>query len=646
MSKRHTERSYDPASQEMLEKAEKDNIRTIWDRYDSMQPQCRFGELGICCTTCHMGPCRISPSGKGAQVGICGADRDTIAARNLLHHIAAGSSAHSDHGRDVAHTLLLTAEGKVKDYGIADEAKLKQVAEIYGISTEGKFKEAIAVEVAKLALAEFGQQEGELKFALRAPERRIALWRRLGILPRGIDREIVEAMHRVNMGVDTDYRNIILHGLRCALADGWGGSMIATDLQDILLGSPQPIRGRVNLGVLKENEVNIIVHGHEPVLAEMAAKASKNPELIELAKKEGAEGINIVGMCCTANEILMRHGIPVAGNFLNQELAIITGAVELLMVDVQCIMPALQEVASCFHTQIVTTSPKAKFPGVTHIEFREEMAYEVAKEIIKKGIENFKNRRKERVNIPKEEMDLVAGFTAEYVFNMLGGRFRATYRPLNDAIIAGRIRGIAGVVGCNNPKIKYDWAHVALVKELIRHDVLVLQTGCSAIACAKAGLMKPEAAVNFAGQGLHEVCETVGCPPVLHLGACVDNSRILIAATNVINEGGLGEDLSDLPVAGAAPEWMSEKAIAIGFYFVASGVFTVFGSPQPVLGSKNLTKYICEELEDVCGGKYAFELDPVKAAHLMIDHMDRKRAALKLKPMMYPVRNLHCETVK
>ncbi len=629
-----TERSIDSATQKMLQKAEAENIKLSWDRFELIQPQCKFGQLGICCTSCHMGPCRISPSGETQQTGVCGATKDTIVARNLLKRIACGASAHSDHGREVAYTLLLAAKGKAHDYGITDREKLHSIAKIYGISVEEKSIEKVAEEVARTALSEFGQQEGELKFALRAPKKRVDLWRKLGILPRGIDREIVESLHRINMGVDCDYRNIILHGMRCALVDGWGGSMIATELQDIMFGSPTPLRAKVNLGVLKEDWVNIVVHGHQPSLSEMAVKAAKDPELIELAKKVGAEGINIAGICCTANEILMRHGIPIAGNFLQQELAIITGAVEVMMVDVQCIMPALDDIASCYHTQLITTSPKTKLPGVTHIEFKEEKAYQIAKEILKRGIENFKNRRKEKVNIPNEEMDLVAGFTAEYVFRMLGGKFRATYRPLNDAIISGRIRGVAGVVGCNNPKIKHDSAHVAMVKELIKHDVLVLQTGCSAIACAKAGLMKPEAA-EFAGEGLREICEAVGCPPVLHLGACVDNSRILIAATNAINEGGLGEDLSDLPAAGAAPEWMSEKAIAIGLYFVASGVFTVFGGVLPVLGSSNVTEYLCKELESVCGGKYAFEEDPIKAAHLMVEHINKKREALKLKPVMY-----------
>lgn len=628
---KYLDRSADKASQHMLKQAEKDSVQLAWDRLEAMQPQCGFGELGVCCKNCTMGPCRIDPFDEGAQVGVCGANADTIVARNLLQHIAVGAAAHSDHGRDVAHTLALVGEGKTHDYGISDRVKLREIAAIYGICIDGKKDIELAKEVAEKALSEFGQQHGELKFASRAPKKRLELWRRLGIVPRGIDREIVESLHRVHMGVDNDYKNIILHGLRCSLGDGWGGSMIATDLQDIMLGSPEPIRGKVNLGVLKEDCVNIVVHGHEPTLSEMAVKASSDPELLELAKKYGASGINLVGMCCTANEILMRHGIHTAGNFLQQELAILTGSVEVMMVDVQCIMPALTGLASCFHTEIVTTSPKLKFPGVTHIEFKEERAYEIAKSIIKLAIENYKKRDKTRLNIPKEEMDLVAGFTAEQIKNILGGRFRGTYRPLNDAIISGRIRGIGGVVGCNNPKIKHDWAHIEMVKELIKNDVIVLQTGCSAIACAKAGLMTPEAALEFAGPGLREVCETVGMPPVLHMGSCVDNSRILMAATEVVKEGGLGEDISDLPVAGAAPEWMSQKAISIGMYFVASGVFTVFGGAMPVLGSKNVTDYICNGLESVIGGKFAFEEDPIKAAHMMISHIDKKREALKLR---------------
>lgn len=626
------ERSVDPATQKLLKRAEEQNIATVWDRFEVMSPGCKFGKQGICCRICSMGPCRIT---KKAEQGVCGANADTIVARNLARMIVSGAAAHSDHGRDVAHALLLAAQGKASAYKIKDEEKLVALAVEYGIKVEGRKKEEIAKDLANKALSEFGQQHGELRMALRAPKKRVQLWRKLGILPRGVDREIVEMMHRTHMGVGNDYRNILTHGLRVALADGWGGSMIATELSDVLFGTPEPLTARSNLGVLAEDEVNVVVHGHEPTLSEVVVEASHDPELLDLIKQNGAKGINIAGICCTSNEILMRHGIPVAGNFLQQELALVTGAVEVMMVDVQCLMPALASVASCFHTKLVTTSPKCKFPGVTHIEFQEERAYETAKEILKLAVQNYKNRNKNGVEIPKENQGLVAGFTAESVFNFLGGRYRATYRPLNDAIIQGRLRGAAGVVGCNNPNIKHNYAHIEMAKELIKNDVLVVVTGCSAIADAEAGLLQPEAAFKYAGKGLQEICEAVGIPPILHVGSCVDNSRILITLTNIVNEGGLGEDISDLPVAGAAPEWMSEKAISIGFYFVASGVFTVFGTPHPILGSKNVTDLVCGGLEEMVGGKFAFESDPIKAAHLMIEHMNKKRKALKLKPMMY-----------
>jgi carbon-monoxide dehydrogenase catalytic subunit len=587
-----------------------------------------------------MGPCRIDPFGEGPQAGVCGADADTIAARNLVRMIAAGAAAHSDHGRDVAHTVLMTARGEAEGYDIKDEVKLKALAEEYGIDTAGKDKSKLAEEVAEKAFSEFGQQHGELAFLKRAPEKQRRNWREQNVVPRGIDREVVEIMHASTMGVGTDYKDILRIGTKAALADGWGGSMIATDLQDVLFGRPQPIRARLNLGILKKDEVNIIVHGHEPTLSEMIVVASRDPELLKLAKEKGAKGINLGGICCTANEILMRHGIPIAGDFLQQELAVLTGAVDAMVVDVQCIMPGLSSLAGCFHTKLVTTSVKARFPengAVEHIQFDEQHALEGAKRIVRTAIDNFPNRKQDSVVIPseKETANLIAGFTAENTYRFLGGRYRATYRPLNNAIMEGRIRGLAGVVGCCNPNIKHNFAHTEMVKELVRHDVLVVQTGCSAIACAKAGLLAPEGAALYAGKGLREVCAAVGIPPVLHVGSCVDNSRILVALCNVVKEGGVGESIDEIPVAGAAPEWMSEKAIAIGFYVVASGVFTVFGTPMPVLGSEKVASYMTSGMEADYGATFAFEPDPIKAAHLMLDHINEKRAALKLRPMLY-----------
>jgi carbon-monoxide dehydrogenase catalytic subunit len=619
-----TERSVDPGTQYMLRIAEKENLETAWDRLEAQQPQCGYGELGVCCRHCNMGPCRIDPFDEtGPQKGVCGATADTMVARGLLRAIAAGAAAHSDHGRDIAHTFLLTAEGKSGGYEIKDEAKLMALAAEYEIDTEKRSKEEIALDLAHAIHNEFGNQTGPIRFTRRAPEKRVALWEKLGVDPRGVDREIVECMHRTHIGVDHDYVHIILHGLRTSISDGWGGSMIATELSDVLFGTPQPIESTANLGVLEAGQVNILAHGHEPTLSEMIVAASQDKELVELAKDKGAEGINVVGMCCTGNEILMRHGIPIAGNFLQQELAVMTGSIEAVVVDVQCIMPALPDLASCYHTEIISTSPKAKFPGATHIEFNEEEAFDIAKQIVRKAVENYPNRNAERVDIPDEKSDAVVGFSVEAVVGALGG----TLDPLLDAIKSGAIRGIAGVVGCNNPKIRHDYGHLALVEELIKNDVLVLNTGCNAIACAKAGLLLPGAAEK-AGEGLKGVCKALGIPPVLHMGSCVDISRILVAAAAVANA--LGVDISDLPVAGAAPEWMSEKAVSIGTYVVSSGIYTVLGTVPQVLGSPNVTELLTAGAEGVIGATFAVEPDPVKAAALMIERIDEKRKGLGL----------------
>jgi carbon-monoxide dehydrogenase catalytic subunit len=529
-----------------------------------------------------------------------------------------------DHGLETAFVFLATAKGET-DYGIKDENKLLMLAKVFEIETEGRSVQDIAVELGEKALAEFGRQQGGLYCIRRAPEKRQEVWKKNGVLPRGVQREVVEIMHRTHMGTDQEYRHLIQQATRCALADGWGGSMISTELQDIMFGTPVPTRSVVNLGTLSENEVNVVVHGHEPILSEAMVLVAQDPEMIALAEKAGAKGINLVGVCCTGNEILMRHGIPVAGSFIQQEVVLATGAVETMVVDIQCIMQSLPAVAACFHTKVVTTSDRAKIPGAEHVEVDPHNAVQTARQIIKGAIDRYSKRGD--INIPKEKMDVVVGFSHETINYTLGGTFRASYRPLNDNIINGRIRGVGAVVGCDSARVRSGYVHTTVVKELIANNVLVLVTGCAATACGRAGLLTPEAA-ELAGPGLREVCETVGMPPVLHMGSCVDNSRILIAATEIVREGGLGEDIYQVPAAGCAPEWMSEKAISIGHYFVASGVYVVFGRTFPTTNSKELTDYLFNKFEDLYGGMWAVESDPVKMARMMIDRIDQGREAL------------------
>jgi carbon-monoxide dehydrogenase catalytic subunit len=619
-------RSIDRSVGRMLNHRKTGDPETVWDREAGQKPHCTFGEQGLCCRICYMGPCRIKPGSKNRSRGVCGATAEVIVARNFARMVAGGAAAHSDHGRTVAKTLLMAAENPDVGYSVKDAGKLAKIARVLEIETDGRAKEEIAADVARRAIADFGRQDGEIGLIAQAPKTRQALWRELGITPRGIDREIVEMLHRTSVGVDLDHRSIMRHAARTALADGWGGSMYATELQDILFGTPSPIRGRVNLGVLSETDVNIVVHGHEPILSEMLVLAVRDEDLIALARSQGATGINLTGICCTANEILLRHGLPIAGNMLQQELAVSTGAVEAIVVDVQCLMPSLPEVSKCFHTHLITTSPKGSIPDAMHFEISRESALDTAKMIVKDAVLNYPNRGE--TYIPDEKMDLIAGFSHEAINYMLGGSFRGSYTPLNDNVMNGRIKGIAAVVGCGNPKVEHDRGHVSLTEELIANDILVVQTGCSAIACAKAGFLRPETAEKYAGKGLAEVCKAVWMPPVLHSGSCVDNSRILIALSEMVRIGGLGTDISELPVAGAAPEWMSEKAISIGQYFVASGVFTIFGVGLPVGGDSEFSHHIFDEFEHLFGGMWGTETDPGRMAALMIDHIDEKRRRL------------------
>jgi len=560
------------------------------------------------------------------KAGVCGATIDTIMARNFARMVASGSAAHTDHGMSMLDLFREVVKGNITDYKIKDPNKLKDVATSIGIEVEGREIQDIAMDLYEELERTYTQVEGEIPFAKRVPEKTLDTWRKLGIVPRGAMREIMELMHRTHMGVDQDYKNITTQINRTALADGWGGSMVATEISDILFGTPTPVSVEVNMGVLKEDHVNVIVHGHEPNLFESMLVSVNKPALIEEARKAGAAGINLVGMCCSGAEMMSRHGIPHVGNFMSTEAVLVTGAVDAMTVDVQCIKQGLAKVAECYGTHLITTNPRCHIEGAQHIALDEHNPSACTDEIVIKAISRFKNRTGE-IEIPRIKNIGVHGFSHEYINYMLGGSFRGSYTPLNDNIINGRIRGVAGVVGCTNPRVKHDWVHVELVKELIKNDVLVLLTGCAQISLAKAGLTAPEAAI-LAGPGLQEVCETVGMPPVLGMGSCVDNSRILIAASAMVKEGGLGHSIAELPVAGAAPEWMSEKAISIGQYFVASGVFTVFGVTFPIVNETKFHKLLFEGLEQQGLGKWGFSPDPREMARMMIAHIDKKRKEL------------------
>ena len=621
-----TVEEFEAATEKLLETGKKVGADAWQYRAAKQTPHCKFGEQGVCCRICAMGPCRITPK---APRGICGCDVHGIVGRNYLKFTAGGAATHSDHGREICHTLYCAKpEGP---YKVKDPEKLLRIAKEWGVETEGKDIYDLAHEMAYLGLSEYGKVFGTQNFLKRAPQHTQEIWEREEIAPRAIDREVSCSLHMSHMGCSSLPEALIRQSLRAGLSDGWGGSMAGTEFSDVLFGTPKPIETEANLGVMVAENVNIVVHGHDPSLSEMICEYADDPEMIAYAKEMGAKGITVSGVCCTSNEVAMRRGIPMAGNFLQQENVVLTGACEAIVVDVQCIFPALGPLSKCFHTKFVTTSPIAQMPDAEYIRFNAETAGENAKAIVKMAIENFKNRKPELVHIPDMKQKATVGYSVEAIVKTLDGVANSqvdemgTTKPLLECITSGVIRGAVAMVGCNNPKVRPDTAHIELMKKMIANDIIIIASGCSAQAAAKAGLMDKEAK-ELCGAGLKRVCELADIPPVLHMGSCVDISRMMILAAELAKDSGL--NISQLPVVGCAPEWMSEKAVSIGNYVVATGIDTFLGVDPYVSGSDQIAQLLTEGVRDWVEAAYTVEKDIDKLGDAMIARIEEKRTAL------------------
>lgn len=617
---------FESATDRLLETGKKVGADSWQMRVKNQTPHCKFGEQGICCRICSMGPCRITPK---APRGICGCDAHGIVGRNFLRFTAGGAATHSDHGREICHTLHCASRDG--SYHVKDAEKLIRIAGEWGVETEGKDIYDLAHEMSELALMEYGKPFGISRWLSRAPEHTRELWKKAEIEPRAIDREVSCAMHMTHMGCSSLPEALVRQALRAGMADGWGGSMCGTEFSDVMFGTPMPVDTEANLGVMKEDEVNIIVHGHDPSLSEMICEYAGDPEMIALAKSLGAKGINVAGVCCTSNEVAMRRGVPMAGNFLQQENVVLTGACEAIVVDVQCIFPALGPLSKCFHTKFITTSPIAQMPDSDFIRFSAESAAENAKKIVRTAVENYVNRKPDLVHIPQMKQKATVGYSVEAIVKTLDGVTNSqvdvlgTTKPLIECITSGVIRGAVAMVGCNNPRVRPDSAHVGLMKKLIQNDIILVLSGCSAQAAAKAGLMDKRAK-ELCGAGLKRVCELADIPPVLHMGSCVDISRMMVLASELAKDSGL--NISQLPLVGCAPEWMSEKAVSIGNYVVATGIDTFLGVAPQVTGSSEVTGLLTEGIRDWVEAAYTVETDIDKLCDAMIARIEEKRAAL------------------
>ena len=617
---------FEQATERLLETGKQVGADSWQARVKNQTPHCKFGEQGVCCRICSMGPCRITPK---APRGICGCDAHGIAGRNFLRFVAGGAATHSDHGREICHTFTHVAPDG--DYKVKDPEKLLRIAKEWGVETEGKDIYDLAHEMADLALAEYGKTYGVQRWLSRAPKHTQELWKNAEIEPRAIDREVSTAMHMTHMGNSSKPEALVRQSLRSGMSDGWGGSMAGTEFSDIMFGTPKPVDTEANLGVMKEDEVNIIVHGHDPSLSEMICEYAEDPEMLALAKEVGAKGINVAGVCCTSNEVAMRRGVPMAGNFLQQENVVLTGACEAIVVDVQCIFPALGPLSKCFHTKFITTSKIAQMPDSDFILFEAGSAGEKAKQIVRMAVENFKNRKPDLVHIPQMKQKATVGYSVEAIIKALDGVANdqtdelGTTKPLLECITSGVIRGAVAMVGCNNPRVRPDSAHIGLMKKLIKNDIIVILSGCSAQAAARAGLMDKRAK-ELCGDGLKRVCELADIPPVLHMGSCVDISRMMVLASRLAIDSGL--NISQLPLVGCAPEWMSEKAVSIGNYVVATGIDTFLGVAPQVTGSSEMVWWLTEGIRDWVEAAYYVETDIDKLGDAMIARIEEKRAAL------------------
>ena len=614
------------ATNRLLETGAKVGADSWQMRVKNQTPHCKFGEQGICCRICAMGPCRITPK---APRGICGCDAHGIVGRNYLKFTAGGAATHSDHGREICNTLYHAKPDGA--YRVKDPEKLIRIAKEWGVETEGKDIYDLAHEMAYKGLEEYGKVFGYQRFLDRMPEGQKEKLIEMEMAPRAIDREVSCSNHMTHMGCSSLPEALVKQSLRCGMADGWGGSMAGTEFSDVLFGTPKPVDTEANLGVMVEENVNIVVHGHDPSLSEKVCDWAESPEMLALAKSVGAKGITVSGVCCTSNEVAMRRGIPMAGNFLSQENVVLTGACEAIVVDVQCIFPALGPLSKCFHTKFITTSPIAQMPDSEFIRFEADSADEKARAIVEMAVNNFKNRRPELVHIPQLKQKATVGYSVEAIVKTLDGVTNSqvdvtgTTKPLLECITSGVIRGAVAMVGCNNPKVRPDTAHIELMKKLVANDIIVIASGCAAQAAAKAGLMDKRAK-DFCGAGLKRVCELADIPPVLHMGSCVDISRMLILAATLAKDSGL--QINQLPVVGCAPEWMSEKAVSIGNYVVATGLDTFLGVDPYVAGSDQMTWWLTEGVRQWVGAAYTVEHDIEKLTDLMIERIEEKRAAL------------------
>lgn len=623
----------DPAMREMYKVVHDAGMTNVFDRFSQQQPtQCKFCIEGLSCQLCANGPCRISDK---APRGTCGVDRHTMVARNFVYrHVTIGTSANIFHCHQAARTLKAAGQHPESGLKIRDTEKLKKYAEMAGLDSSKQINE-LAIDFADWVMNDIHKPFHVPSATVEAfaPAKRKELWRELGLFPGGGYSEVAYSQTQCMTNFTSDPVEFLLRSVRLGIANEYQGLFMLDILQEILMGTQEITKKQQNMGLLKENNINIITNGHMPLLANVAIDLASSDEWQQKAKAAGAEGIQILGHVCEGQQLINYSGTHNAtayggqeGEWLSQEYLLATGAVDLFMFDYNCTVPTMPLFAKRFGTKLLSVHPVIKLQGTDTLDFVPEKMAEQAAKALDEAIAAFKQRKSENrpVHIPQYVSDCMVGFSTESVKGALGGSFQ----PLIDNIANGNIRGIATIVGCTTARYGQGGSNIfKITKGLIENNILVLSGGCTSAVMEYTGLTDPKAAEE-AGDGLKAVCQSLGIPPVLTYGACVDIGKMTHTAMELADA--LGVDTNKLPLVIGAPEYLEQKAVADACTAVALG-WLVHVAPVPsITGSDVVVKTLTETTETLGLGKVVVEMDAEKTIQIYVDHIESKRKELGL----------------
>ncbi|MGI6606709.1 MAG: anaerobic carbon-monoxide dehydrogenase catalytic subunit [Peptococcia bacterium] len=625
--------SYHDSVEEMLKRIKEDGLSSVFSRWPVQDKlRCNFCLQGLSCQLCTHGPCRISDKVAGADKGVCGIGADAMAMRNLLMRNIMGAATYAHHAFEAFRTLKATGEGKTS-FTITDSEKLKWMCEKVGINPNQETKQ-LAIQLGELLDRELKINPDQESVMLEAfaPKKRKSLWRETHLYPSGVQHEVENSIASCLTNVDGDYVSLARKALRLGVSTIYTAQIGLEMVQDILFGTPMPHEVDVDLGIMDPDYVNIVFNGHQPWIGVATLQKVRQPIYQERAQKAGAKGIHVVGSIETGQELLQRFPVDdvfvgLMGNWLSIEPLLATGAVDALVMEENCSPPAIDQYAEKYQVALISVSTIIGVPGTEHqMPYYPAQADEMAENCINIAVENFRKRHG-RITplVPKNKQKAIAGFSTEAVLKAIGNDLN----NLVDVLAKGQIKGVVALVSCstlrNGPQ---DWNTVNLAKELIKRDILIVAGGCGNHGLEVAGMCSMDA-VKLAGKGLQGVCNALKIPPVLSFGTCTDTGRISMLVTALADH--LDADVSDLPIAVTAPEWMEQKATIDGIFAVAYGAYTHL-SPTPfITGAGDLVNLLTKDVEGITGGKVALGDNPVEVAQDIEAHILKKRQRLGLQ---------------